>query len=90
MQKAKLKELITEILRTYERTYLDALVLHALLKNRGVPHLEEAMKMFRNDPTLQTFVRGRFEPLHNAVQQADDSATLLQVLLNMPTKGPPN
>jgi predicted RNA methylase len=72
MADANFKTLLLLVLDAYERVYLDAMVMWAMLKNREVPYLKEKIDLFRNDPSIAQEVRSRFSQLRAAIEQARD------------------
>lgn len=88
-KKPDFRKLARQFLKAYEKTYLDALILHGMLQNRGVAALDEMLSIQRSDSAICGLVSSRFAPLYEQLASAEDADEIFRVLQDIP-KGKPN
>lgn len=74
------RALCVVLLDEYEKVYLDATILWAMLKNHEIPNLEVKMNFFRSSPEILQIVESRFAPLRKLLEEATDGKELLDAL----------
>jgi hypothetical protein len=87
---ALLRKLLLAVVEAYEKTYLDATILWALLEVREIPNLERKLEFFRHDQMFFDFVRSKFQPLYDLLGKQVDEEALRKALSDIPSPKKPN
>lgn len=89
-----LKDLVTRLLKEYERTWQENAVLRAIIESvtmpdgtKGIPNYEEKLAKCLEQPEIQKVTRLKFAELYAKIRLVQIDSELLELLRELPPTG---